>query len=362
MLHVSNKDIEDQVAPRALRSARLISVVVPVYNEAKCLEALHERLCRVLDAYPDLEREFIFVDDGSRDHSYATLAVLGARDPAVKALRFARNFGKEAAMAAGLRATSGDIVVLMDSDLQHPPEVIPELIERWRAGVQMVIAVRRSRETDPLPRRLMSRGFYHFFRAMCEVHIPEGAGDFRLFDRRVVDAINALGERNRFMKGITSWVGFRTEEVDFEVAERAAGVSSFSFIRLLRYAIDGLSSFSMVPLRVWSLVGVGLAFASALYGAYLILETLVLGVRTPGFASIMVGMLFLSGVQLISLGVIGEYIGRIFTEVKQRPLYLVAEEIGFSRSGSVLASANPAEPVAFPAQPVPAPFAPSLVP
>ncbi|MBS7538766.1 glycosyltransferase family 2 protein [Ancylobacter lacus] len=318
------------MSARALGSARLISIVVPVYNEARCLEALHARLCQVLDAYPDLQREFVFVDDGSRDSSFATLVALGARDPAVKALRFARNFGKEAAMAAGLRAASGDMVVLMDSDLQHPPEVIPEMIERWCAGVQMVIAVRRSRETDPLPRRLFSRGFYHFFRAMCEVDIPEGAGDFRLFDRRVVDAINALPERNRFMKGITSWVGFRQEEIAFEVAERVAGTSSFSMLRLLRYAIDGLSSFSMVPLRVWSLVGVGLALLSALYGAYLVGETLVFGVRTPGFASIMVGMLFLSGVQLISLGVMGEYIGRIFTEVKQRPLYLVADEVGFS--------------------------------
>jgi len=192
-----------------------------------------------------------------------------------------------------------------------------------------VTAVRRSRVTDPLGRRVFSRGFYHFFRMMCDVDIPEGAGDFRLFDRRVIDAINSLPERNRFMKGITAWVGFRQEEVEFEVAERAAGTSSFSMFGLLRYAVDGLSSFSMVPLRVWSLVGVGLALLSVLYGLYLIFDALVLGVQTPGFATIMVATLFLSGVQLISLGVIGEYIGRIFTEVKQRPLYLVADEIGF---------------------------------
>jgi glycosyltransferase involved in cell wall biosynthesis len=345
MLHMRQEGLQDSVHVAPARAARFISIVIPVYNESGCLESLHRRLSLALDAYPDMQREFVFVDDGSRDDSFAVLAMLGAHDPAVRALRFARNFGKEAAMAAGLRAARGEIVVLMDSDLQHPPEVIPQMIEAWQRGAQMVNAVRRSRATDPLGRRLFSRGFYHFFRMMCDVDIPEGAGDFRLFDRRVVDAINSLPERNRFMKGITSWVGFRQEEIEFEVAERAAGVSSFSFVPLLRYAIDGLSSFSMVPLRVWSLAGVGLAVLSALYGVYLIGETLFLGVRTPGFASIMVGMLFLSGVQLISLGVIGEYIGRIFTEVKHRPLYLVADEIGGQRlpaSASSPASLAPA--------------------
>lgn len=314
--------------PAEKRLPRLISLVIPVYNESANLDELHRRLCRALDAYPDLAREFVFVDDGSRDDSFAHIAALGAADPSVRGFRFARNFGKEAAMAAGLRAATGDIVVLMDSDLQHPPEVIPQMIEAWRSGAQMVTAVRRSRRTDPLMRRMFTLGFYQFFRVMSEVDIPEGAGDFRLFDRRVIDAINALPERNRFMKGITAWVGFTQVEIDFEVAERTGGVSSFNLIRLLRYAVDGLSSFSMVPLRVWSLVGVGLAVLSALYGIYLIFEAVVLGVKTPGFATIMVSTLFLSGVQLISLGVIGEYIGRIFTEVKQRPLYIVADEVG----------------------------------
>lgn len=327
------------------RTPRLISLVVPVYNEAGSLEELHRRLNLALDVYPSLAREFVFVDDGSHDDSFARIAALGATDPSVRGLRFARNFGKEAAMAAGLRAATGDVVVLMDSDLQHPPEVVPQLIEAWSRGAQMVTAVRRSRRTDPLARRLFSLGFYYFFRTMCEVKLPEGAGDFRLFDRRVVDAIVALPERNRFMKGITAWVGFSQAEVDFEVAERTAGVSSFNFFRLLRYAVDGLSSFSMVPLRVWSLIGIGLAALSALYGFYLIFEALFLGVKTPGFATIMVSTLFLSGVQLISLGVIGEYIGRIFTEVKQRPLYIVADEVGY-----------------LPAAPLSAPFAAPLAP
>jgi len=329
MLHTKRKSYENVLPIRDARAAQLISIVVPVYNESACLDILHQRLSAVLDTFPDMAREFIFVDDGSRDDSFDHIAAIGAQDASVRGLRFARNFGKEAAMAAGLRAATGDIVVLMDSDLQHPPEVIPAMIAAWRGGAQMVTAVRRSRTTDSFRRRLFSRGFYHFFRMMCEVDIPEGAGDFRLFDRRVIDAINALPERNRFMKGITAWVGFRQEEVEFEVAERAAGTSSFSMFGLVRYAVDGLSSFSMVPLRVWSLVGVGLALLSVLYGLYCIFEALVLGIQTPGFATIMVATLFLSGVQLISLGVIGEYIGRIFTEVKQRPLYLIADEIGF---------------------------------
>lgn len=316
------------MAITACKARPRVSVVVPVFNEARCLEALHDRLTAVLDSIGCHHREFVFVDDGSRDASFAVLSGLAQRDSNVRAIRFARNFGKEAAMAAGLRAATGDVVVLMDADLQHPPELIPEMIGRWERGAQMVTAVRRSRDGDPLSRRLLSRGFYYFFRAMCEVNIPEGAGDFRLFDRRVVDAINSLSERNRFMKGITSWVGFRQEEVDFEVASRAAGVSSFNLLRLLRYAIDGLSSFSMVPLRVWSLVGFFLAVVSGLYGLYLIGEVMVFGVRTPGFPTIMVSMLFVSGVQLISLGAIGEYVGRIFTEVKQRPLYLIADEVG----------------------------------
>ncbi|MFK8253880.1 glycosyltransferase family 2 protein [Ancylobacter terrae] len=328
------------LAPAA-RRARSISIVVPVFNEAGSLALLHQRLSAVLDTLPDMQRELVFVDDGSRDDSFSALVGLSLTDPAVRAIRFARNFGKEAAMAAGLQAATGDIVVLMDSDLQHPPELIPEMIERWRAGAQMVIAVRRSRDTDPAARRLWSRAFYRFFQFMSEVHIPEGAGDFRLFDRAVVDAINSLPERNRFMKGITSWVGFRQEEIEFDVAERAAGTSSFSFIRLLRYAMDGLSSFSMVPLRVWSLIGVALAALSGVYGLYLIGEVIFLGVRTPGFASIMVSTLFLSGVQLISLGVIGEYIGRIFTEVKQRPLYLVADRIGFGAPAAPALTRSP---------------------
>lgn len=310
-------------------SPPLLSVVIPLYNESGSLEALHRRLKAALADLPVAGHELVFVDDGSRDTTFDEVAALAVIDPAIRAIRFARNFGKEAAMAAGLRAARGDIVVLIDGDLQHPPELIPEMLACWQKGAKMVTAVRRSRETDPWLRRQLSRGFYGLFKRVSEVALEEGGGDFRLFDRAVVDAINSLPERTRFMKGITSWVGFRQETIDFEPAERAAGASAWSLLRLLRYAIDGLSAFSTLPLRVWSMIGMVISGLSVLYGGFLVVRTAIFGIDVPGYASIIVSVLFLSGIQLISLGVLGEYVGRIFTEVKQRPLYLVSERIGF---------------------------------
>lgn len=319
-------------AARSTPGAPVLSVVIPLYNEAGSLGPLHERLTAVLAALPVSGYEIVFVDDGSRDTTFAEVSALCAIDPALRAIRFARNFGKEAAMAAGLRTARGDIVVLMDGDLQHPPELIPEMLARWQAGAKMVTAVRRSRDTDPWLRRQLSRGFYGLFRRVSEVALAEGGGDFRLFDRAVVDAINSLPERTRFMKGITSWVGFRQEEIDFDPAERAAGASAWSLLRLLRYALDGLSAFSTLPLRVWSLIGIAISTLSVLYGGWLAVRTAIFGIDVPGYASLIVSVLFLSGIQLISLGVLGEYVGRIFTEVKGRPLYLVAERVGFDEA------------------------------
>jgi len=321
-------------APSAVPSAPTLSVVVPLYNEAEGVALLHARLSAVLDGLALSRREIVFVDDGSRDATFAAVALLAADDPSIKAIRFARNFGKEAAMAAGLRAATGEAIVLMDGDLQHPPELIPTMLDEWRKGARMVTAVRRSRDTDPWLRRQLSHAFYATFEKVSEVALEVGGGDFRLFDRVVVDAINSLPERTRFMKGITSWVGFRQVTVDFEPEERAAGTSAWSFLRLLRYAVDGLSAFSTLPLRVWSGMGFLMAAIAGAYGAFLVIRTLILGIDVPGYASIMVAILFLSGIQLISLGVLGEYVGRIFTEVKGRPLYLVAERIGFEGTES----------------------------
>ncbi|CAN5375587.1 glycosyltransferase family 2 protein [soil metagenome] len=309
-----------------------LSVVVPLYNESGSLAPLYARLAPVLAALLTsgeiTASEIVFVDDGSRDATYAEVAALNALDPTVKGLRFARNFGKEAAMAAGLRAAGGDTVVLMDGDLQHPPELIPQFMAAWRAGAMMATAARQSRDTDPPLRRWLSRTFYRVFGRISEVQLTEGAGDYRLFDRRVVNAINQLPERTRFMKGITSWVGFKQITIDFEPEERAVGSTSWSLLRLLKYAFDGLSAFSTLPLRIWSSIGLVISLISVIYGAWLTVRTVIFGIDVPGYASIMVATLFLSGIQLISLGVIGEYLGRVFTEVKDRPLYLVAETLG----------------------------------
>lgn len=309
----------------------VLSVVVPLYNERASLPPLHARLRAMLDglgaAAP--RHEIVFVDDGSRDGSFAEALQLRAADPDIRVLRFARNFGKEAAMAAGLAAARGDVVVLMDGDLQHPPELIPEMLARWRSGARVVTAVRRTREGDPWLRTLLSRAFYRVFGWMSEVELARGGGDFRLFDRQVVNAINSLPERTRFMKGIASWVGHAQDSVVFDPAERAEGRSSWSLLSLLRYAIDGLLAFSSLPLRIWSVLGLAIAFVSLVYGGWLTARTLIWGIDVPGYASLMVAVLFLSGVQLISLGVIGEYLARIYSEVKARPLYLVAERIGF---------------------------------
>lgn len=326
---VSAPDLQQLLVPASTAGLPVVSVVVPLYNESGSLSELHRRLRATLKALPLGGHEIVFVDDGSRDATFAEVAALGKDDRHVRALRFARNFGKEAAMAAGLRAARGDVVVLMDGDLQHPPELIGDMLARWRAGAKMVTAVRRSRTTDPWLRRQLSRAFYGLFRRVSEVALAEGGGDFRLFDRAVVEAINSLPERTRFMKGITSWVGFRQEEIEFEPDARFAGTSAWSLWRLLRYALDGLSAFSTLPLRVWSLIGLGMAGLAGLYGGWLVVKTAIWGIDVPGYASIMVAVLFLAGVQLIGLGVLGEYIGRIFTEVKGRPLYLIAERVGF---------------------------------
>lgn len=307
-------------------SAVELSVVVPAFNEEGNLAALVSRVRAVMDGL-NMTWELIFVDDGSRDGTPQRLREIVHQEPRVRALRFSRNFGKEAAIAAGLHAARGRAVVLMDSDLQHPPEVIPAFVAKWREGFDVVYGVRDDRDDDPLARRLGTAAFYGLFKALSPFQLPAGAGDFRLFDRKAVDALNALGERVRFSKGLYSWIGFKQIGVPFEVAERAAGVSSFNARRLLGLAFDGLTAFTMLPLRVWSYVGLTISGFAFAYALYFLTRTVLLGVEVPGYPSLIVSVMFFSGVQLLSLGVLGEYLGRIFTEVKHRPLYVVAEDM-----------------------------------
>jgi glycosyltransferase involved in cell wall biosynthesis len=297
-------------------------------NEEKGLEALVAQLKPVLEA-TGLAWDVLFVDDGSRDGTRAILKRLNAADPRFRALCFSRNFGKEIAVAAGLDHATGDAVVLMDADLQHPPEVIHAFLGKWREGYEVVYGQRDDREADSLARRAFSRVFYGAFRAMSGTTLPDNAGDFRLLDRKAVSALRQFRERVRFNKGLFAWIGFKSAGVTFHVPPRHdGGGSRWNLRKLWHFALDGLVSFTTMPLRVWSYIGIGVSALAFAYIVIFLLKMLLFGGGTAGFPTLIISILFLGGVQLISLGVIGEYLGRMYEEVKGRPLYLVAEEIG----------------------------------
>ena len=311
----------------AKRQTPELSVIVPLFNEADNLNELARQLTLVLERCVD-SFEVIFVDDGSRDASLARARALHAEDSRFRTVSFSRNFGKEIAIAAGLDHALGEAAVIMDADLQHPPETIAAFVEKWREGFLNVYGQRTDRSADSPLRRFFARRFYKIFQSFGETGLPPGAGDFRLLARPAIEALRAMPERARFSKGLYAWIGFKSTGVPFAVADRAHGTSKFSYRKLTRFALDGLMSFSTLPLKVWTYVGSlisGAAFATALY---FLASTAVYGVDVPGYASLIVSIMFFAGIQLMSLGILGEYIGRIFAEVKRRPLYLVAERIG----------------------------------
>ncbi len=303
-----------------------ISVVVPVFNEGANIRPLAARLVPALEQ-AGVSFEAIFIDDGSQDDSLAELKALCAGEPRFRALSFSRNFGKEIAIAAGLDEAQGAAAVIMDSDLQHPPEAIPLFIEKWRAGYKNVYGQRADRATYPKLRTVFTELFYRLLEKIGDVPLPPGAGDFRLLDRQAVDALLSMRERARFNKGLYAWIGFKSIGVPFDVESRASGESKFNFTRLARFALDGLLSFSSMPLMIWTYVGLAISIFALGMAAYYWARTMLFGVDTPGFPTLVVSIAFFSGVQLLSLGVLGEYIGRIFNEVKGRPLYLVAERV-----------------------------------
>lgn len=307
---------------------RSLTVVVPMLNEEKGLEALVARLTPALEA-TGLAWDVLFIDDGSRDSTPEILRRLNSRDARLKAISFSRNFGKELAVAAGLDHATGDAVVLMDADLQHPPEIISQFVARWFEGYDIVYGQRDDRQADSFARRMFSKVFYGTFKAMSGTTLPDGAGDFRLLDRRAVDALRLMRERVRFNKGLYAWIGFKSTGVVFHVPPRHdGGASRFNIRRLWRFALDGLVSFTTMPLRVWSYVGVAVSLLAFVYIVGFLGKMLVYGGGASGFPTLIISILFLGGVQLISLGVIGEYLGRMYEEVKGRPLYIVAERIG----------------------------------
>lgn len=317
-----------------LRPARpAISCVVPAFNEASNLSLLLTGLTAQLAELSD-RWEIIVVDDGSRDATPQAIAPWLTR-PGVRYVRLSRNFGKEAALTAGIDRAEGDVVLLMDADLQHPTALVPGMLAAWAKGADMVCAARASRADESWAKRLGTAIFYKLVNSNSPVPIPVDAGDFRLMDRRVVDALKSLPERNRFMKGLYAWVGFNNVIVPYTPAERHTGTSSFSLKRLARLAFTGVTAFTNAPLRFWSAVGVFIAFCAMAFGLWIVVEHFIYGTDVPGWATLVTGMMFFSGVQLLSIGILGEYVGRIFDEVKQRPVYVVGSESGQGAIGSV---------------------------
>jgi polyisoprenyl-phosphate glycosyltransferase len=323
---VNRPQSEASPTPRSGKPGTL-SIVIPVLNEERGLRRLLERLVAVLDGI-GRPWEVIFVDDGSRDGTPAMLAALNAGDPRFKAIVLSRNFGKEIAVAAGMRYAVGAAVVVMDGDLQHPPETIPALVRQWEQGFDVAYGERSNRATDTAAHRLTAQLFYGVFRSMSRTELPLGAGDFRLIDRKVVDVLNRMDERARFNKGLFAWVGFRSIGVPYDVEARGEGRSRWRWRQLMRFALDGIISFTTIPLRVWSYLGLFISACAFLFALYILVEALVFGINAPGFPTLIISVMFFAGVQLISLGVIGEYLGRVYEEVKGRPLFVVSREIG----------------------------------
>ena len=308
--------------PPAEAPPPLLSVVVPFHNEQANVRALHDRLCTVLDA-TGLSWELICINDGSRDGTLAALISLAQLDDRVRVYDLSRNFGKEAALTAGLDQARGEVVVPLDADLQDPPELIPALIAKWREGFDVVNAVRAAREGEGWFKRISAYWFYRVINRLSAIEIPRDTGDFRLLSRAALEALRQMPERRRFMKGMFVWVGFPTASVTYRRACRHAGRSSWNYWRLWNFALEGITSFSQVPLRMASYLGLAVALLSLLYATFLIIRTLLFGNMVSGYPSLMVAILFLGGTQLIALGVIGEYVGRIYEETKQRPIYII---------------------------------------
>jgi polyisoprenyl-phosphate glycosyltransferase len=301
----------------------LVSLVVPFYNENDAVETFFKTIVPVLEAIKSIRFEIVCVNDGSSDGTLDKIVQASARDARVRVIDLTRNFGKEAALTAGLDEASGDAVIPIDADLQDPPSLIPVMIEHWFQGAEVVAAKRSTRVCDTLVKRITAALYYRVHNALSTVKLPENVGDFRLMDRAVVNALRSLPERHRFMKGLFAWVGYRTVIVEYEREPRSAGHSKFSGWRLWNFALEGITSFSTVPLRSWTYIGLALAAMSFFYGGFIIGRTLLFGNPVPGYASLISILLFMGGIELVGIGIIGEYIGRIYYETKERPVYLV---------------------------------------
>ena len=303
----------------------IISIIAPCYNEEETigpfLRRIEEILTQINEPY-----EIVFINDGSKDNTLNILLNAKQNFKNIRIINFSRNFGKEAALTAGLDKARGEAAIPIDVDLQDPPELIKELVAKWREGYDVVLAKRADRTSDSFAKRVSADLFYKLNGKISNVDIPNNVGDFRLMSKRVVEALKQLPENQRFMKGLFAWVGFKTTVIEYAREKREAGQSSFNGWKLWNFALDGITSFSTLPLRIWLYIGALVSFLSFLYGSFIILKTLIFGVDLPGYASLAVIMLFLGGIQLIGIGILGEYIGRIYSESKRRPSYIIEGE------------------------------------
>lgn len=304
-----------------------LSIVIPMYNEVEALPSLFERLQSCVERVTT-NYEIVCVNDGSTDKTFEHLKAYHTRDPRIKLVNFSRNFGKEIALTAGIDYASGQAVIPIDADLQDPPELIPDLVEQWRMGYKVVLATRKSRPGDSWMKRKTAEWFYRAMNKVSSVKLPPNTGDFRLMDRVVIDAVRQMPERTRFMKGVFAWVGFPTTTLYFNREARVAGTTTWNYWKLWKFAQDGIFSFTTVPLRVWTYIGAVISMMSIIWATWIFIRTLIFGVDLPGYASLLVAVLFMGGMQLLSIGIIGEYVGRIYGEAKQRPLYFVQETVG----------------------------------
>lgn len=313
----------------------MVSIIVPMYNESAAMGLFFQKISEVLTQLGCSRYELVCVNDGSRDDTLDKLVLMSSGNPKVWVVDLSRNFGKEAALTAGIDEAIGDVVIPIDADLQDPPELIGLMLEQWSLGYDVVLAKRADRSSDGYLKRRTAELFYRLHNKLSETQIPDNVGDFRLMDRTVVNALKTLPERRRFMKGLFAWVGFRTTTIEYTREARVAGVTKFSGWKLINFAIEGLTSFSTAPLRLTTYAGLAISVVALVYAVYIVLRTLIYGIDLPGYSSMLVIILFIGGVQLISLGIIGEYIGRIYTESKQRPVYIIQGRYGHSRDGEL---------------------------
>lgn len=310
-----------------------LSIVVPLYNEEANIDYLIERLISALDKLKTTY-EIVCINDGSKDNTLKLIIAYHQRNSVIKVVNLSRNFGKEIALTAGIDYANGAAVIPIDADLQDPPELIEQLVAKWREGYDVVYGTRKSRSGESWLKRFTANSFYKTIGKMSPVPIPANTGDFRLLDRQVVEAIKQMPERTRFMKGLFAWVGYKQTSVLFDREPRFGGKTTWNYWKLWNFALDGITSFSFFPLKIWSYLGLIISLISLLYATFLIIRTLIFGIDVAGYASLMVAVLFFGGIQLITLGIIGEYLGRVYEEVKRRPLYFVRESYGFKNEST----------------------------